>query len=103
MRLADRVAVITGAGSGMGRATAVLFAREGARVVVTDVNAAAGAETVRAIAGAGGKATFIIADVSQDAEVGALIAETVRTYGRLDILFNNAGVPQAFTPVEELS
>ena len=103
MRLVDKVAVITGAGSGMGKATAILFAREGARVVVADVNAATGAETVRTITGAGSKATFIKADVSRDADVAALVAETVRAYGRLDILFNNAGVPQAFTPVEEVS
>lgn len=103
MRLAEKVAVITGAGSGMGKATAVLFASEGARVVVADVDAVTGVETVRTITGAGGKATFIKADVSQDADVAALIVETVRAYGRLDILFNNAGVPQAFTPVEEVS
>ncbi len=101
MKLAGKVAVITGAGSGFGRASAELFAREGARVVVADLNADAGAGVAAAIEGAGGQARFVRTDVSQADDVARMIEAAVDSYGRLDILFNNAGVPMAFTPVEE--
>ncbi len=92
MRLEGRVALITGAASGIGQATALLFAREGARVAVVDVDEAGGRETVRAIAGAGGAALWVRADVSA-MEDARRAAETVAGWGgRLDILFNNAGV-----------
>ncbi len=92
MRLRDKVALITGAGSGIGRESALLFAREGAKVVVVDINDEAGEETVRLIRENGGDAIFVHADVSRAADVRNMIARAEDTYGRLDILFNNAGI-----------
>ena len=91
-RLKDKVATITGGGSGIGRATCLLFAREGAKVVVADYIAEGGNETVRQISAAGGQAVFVQADVSKSADVQNLIGAAVRNYGRVDILFNNAGI-----------
>jgi NAD(P)-dependent dehydrogenase (short-subunit alcohol dehydrogenase family) len=91
-RLDGKVALITGAGSGMGRAAAELFAREGARVVVTDVAVDAGDETVAAIRSGGGEATFVRADVSQAADCDAMVRAAVSAYGALHVLYNNAGV-----------
>jgi NAD(P)-dependent dehydrogenase (short-subunit alcohol dehydrogenase family) len=87
-----KVALVTGAGSGIGRASALAFAREGASVVVSDVDADGGAQTVHLINDLGGDATFIRADVSQSADVEALVAGSVEAYGRLDYAHNNAGV-----------
>jgi NAD(P)-dependent dehydrogenase (short-subunit alcohol dehydrogenase family) len=87
-----KVALVTGGGSGIGRATALAFAREGATVVVADVAVAGGEETVQLIYQAGAQATFCKADVSQASEVEALINKTVSTYGRLDCAHNNAGI-----------
>lgn len=89
-RLAQRVAVITGAGSGIGQAIAFLFAREGARVVVADINASAGDATVVQIQREGGEALFVSCDVARREQVEALIAGTVKAYGALHILVNNA-------------
>lgn len=91
-KLADKVALITGAGSGIGRATALLFAREGARVVVVDVVAAQGEETVAQIRQAGGTALFVPADVTRPADAERMIQTAIDQFGRLDILFNNAGI-----------
>ncbi len=87
-----KVAVVTGAASGIGRATALAFAREGANVVVSDVAAQGGEETVRLIKEAGGEATFVRCDVSQAEEVKALVAKAVDTYSRLDYDINIAGI-----------
>jgi NAD(P)-dependent dehydrogenase (short-subunit alcohol dehydrogenase family) len=91
-RLEGKVALITGAGSGMGRAAAELFAGEGARVVVTDVADDAGNATVAAVRGAGGDATYVRADVSQWTDCQAMVKCATDTYGGLHVLYNNAGI-----------
>ena len=96
MRLADKVTIITGAGGGMGRVAAQMFAKEGARVVVAEYGEAAGQETVDLIRTDGGEATFVKVDVSKEADAKAMVDHAVATYGRLDCLYNNAGVmPEA--------
>src|SRR6185369_7365666 len=92
MRLSDRIAVVTGAGSGLGRAGALELAREGARVIVSDLDAARGEETVAALRAEGREARFVRADVGKPAEAKALIDEAVAAYGGLDVLYNNAGI-----------
>jgi len=92
MRLQDKVALITGGGGGIGRETALLFAQEGAALVLTDVNDAAGEETAQLVTAAGGRARYVHADVSQAADCEAMVATAEQTFGRLDILFNNAGI-----------
>jgi NAD(P)-dependent dehydrogenase (short-subunit alcohol dehydrogenase family) len=92
MRLANKVALITGAGSGIGRETALLFAREGARIVVVDVKDEAGEAVVEELRGAGSEVIYIHADVSKAAESEAMIAAAEESFGRLDVLFNNAGI-----------
>jgi len=94
-RLPGKVALVTGASSGIGRATALAFAREGAKVVVSDVAIEGGDETVRLIKAAGGDARFVRADMARHEEIEALIRAAVDTYGRLDCAHNNAGVPGA--------
>ena len=91
-RLKEKVALITGGGSGIGRASCCLFAEHGARVVVADLAVEGGEQTVRDISAAGGQASFVRADVSKSADVQEMIRHTVQTYGRVDILFNNAGI-----------
>src|SRR5947209_8582068 len=91
-KLEGKVAIITGAGSGMGRASALLFAQEGAKVVVADVDEAGGKDTVAQIEQAGGTALFVRTDVSRAAEVQRLVSSTVARFGKLDVLFNNAGI-----------
>ena len=91
-RLENKVAVITGSGMGLGQAMALLFSREGAKIVVIDINTAAGEETVDAIRQEGGDAIFVRADVSIAADAERMIAAAVESYGRVDILVNNAGV-----------
>lgn len=92
MRLKDKVAVITGAASGIGRETCLLFAEHGAKIVAVDINEKEGAETIRKIHDTGGKALFFKADVSKAADCKNMIDAAVVQYGRLDILFNNAGI-----------
>ena len=96
MRLEGKVSIITGGGSGMGRVAAQLFAGQGARVVVAEYDEAAGDETVALVRAAGGEATFVRTDVSKEADAKAMVDHAIATYGRLDCLYNNAGVmPEA--------
>ena len=92
MRLQDKVALITGAGSGIGRESALLFAREGARVVVVDVNDGAGEAVAAQIRETGGQAVYVHADISKSAEAEGMIRAAEASFGRLDVLFNNAGI-----------
>jgi NAD(P)-dependent dehydrogenase (short-subunit alcohol dehydrogenase family) len=102
MRLGGRVAIVTGAGSGLGRAGALAFARAGARVVASDLDPEGGEETARLVRAEGGEARFVRADVGQSADAQALVDTTVATMGGLDVLYNNAGVApvgrDGFTP-----
>jgi len=95
MKLKDRVALVTGAGAGIGRAIAVRFASEGASIMVADCNRssyASGESTVKTIRDAGGKASFVLADVSKAADTENMVKSTIEMYGKLDILVNNAGI-----------
>jgi NAD(P)-dependent dehydrogenase (short-subunit alcohol dehydrogenase family) len=92
MRLAGKVAIITGAGAGIGRSTALLFAKEGAKVVVADCDPESGEKVVAQIREEGGAATFIHVDVSKAADAERMARETVEMYGSLNILVNNAGI-----------
>jgi NAD(P)-dependent dehydrogenase (short-subunit alcohol dehydrogenase family) len=96
VRLADKVCIITGAGGGMGRVAARMFAAEGAKVVVAEFSEPAGNETVRLVTEAGGVASFVQADVSREPSAKAMVEYAMDTYGRLDVLNNNDGVmPEA--------
>ncbi len=99
-RLEGKVAVVTGGASGMGRATVERFLAEGARVVIGDVNEAAGAETLGALA-AGERLVFAASDVAEEADIEALVALARHRFGRIDIMFNNAGIGGAFGPIGE--
>ena len=100
-RLDGKIALVTGGSSGIGRASALAFARERAKVVVADVTAEGGQETVRLIKEAGGEARFLKVDVARAAEVETLITQTVAAYGRLDCAYNNAGIEGAFVSTTE--
>lgn len=101
-RFPAKIAFVTGAASGLGRATAVAFAAEGARVAIVDRTEDALRQTADAIKGAGGEVLVIACDVSMPQQVEAAIARTVETFGRLDIAFNNAGVENKPTPLAEI-
>jgi NAD(P)-dependent dehydrogenase (short-subunit alcohol dehydrogenase family) len=92
MKLKDKIAIVTGAGMGMGRAAALRLAQEGAKVVVADINADAGNQTVREIHDAGGQSTFVCTDVAKANDVAAMVAAAEQSYGGLDIIFNNAAI-----------
>ena len=93
MRLKEKVGIITGAGSGMGRETALLFAQEGARIIAADMNKESAEETSKLIKQSGGEAFAIGADVTKEDDVKSMVALAVDKYGKLDVLFNNAGYP----------
>jgi NAD(P)-dependent dehydrogenase (short-subunit alcohol dehydrogenase family) len=96
MRLQDKVTIITGGASGMGRVAARMFATEGAKVVVADVTAAAAEAVVEEITAAGGQARAVVADVSREADAKRMVDETIAAFGRVDVLYNNAGImPEA--------
>ena len=99
--LEGKVAIITGGTSGIGRDTAVLFAKEGAKVVVAGRREAEGKETVELIHAAGGEGVFVQTDVAKTADVQGLVEKTVAKFGRVDIGFNNAGVEGAWIPITE--
>jgi NAD(P)-dependent dehydrogenase (short-subunit alcohol dehydrogenase family) len=100
MRLAGKVAIITGAGSGIGRGTANLFAKEGATVVIAEIDPETGQRTADEITAAGGTATFVQTDVHEEDQIKLMVAETVNRYGRLDVLMNNAYWNKGGTVVE---
>jgi NAD(P)-dependent dehydrogenase (short-subunit alcohol dehydrogenase family) len=96
MRLQDKVSIITGGGSGMGRVAALMFAAEGAKVVVADVTEATAGAVVDEVRAAGGEASGVAVDVSKEADARRMVEHAVATYGRVDVLYNNAGImPQA--------
>lgn len=104
MRLADKVALITGSASGMGRLAAEIFAREGASVVVTDIMEKEGEETAQSIRDAGGRAIFVKGNVASNDDVKHVVDMSIAAFGRIDVLYNNAGImPAADTSVVETS
>ncbi len=103
MRLKDKIAIVTGAGSGFGRGIALRFAAEGAKVVVNDLNAENGEHTVEDVTEAGGNARFVAGDVSRDADVKRLVEFALAAYGGLDVVVNNAGTTHKNQPMLEVS
>ena len=103
MRLSGKTVIITGAGSGFGRASAYLFAREGARLVVTDINSSAVEQTAITIKSGGGEAFHVHADVQDATQVKKLVTVALDKLGKIDILFNNAGIGQKLNAIENIS
>ncbi|MGW7689014.1 glucose 1-dehydrogenase [Streptomyces asiaticus] len=102
-RFANKVAFVTGAGSGIGRATAIAFAAEGADVVVADIDSAGSEETARLAAEHDGQVLTVKCDVTSSSDIRAAVEQTVREFGRLDIAFNNAGIEQPPAPLVDIS
>lgn len=102
MKLQKKVAIVTGAASGIGRASAIAFAREGARVIAVDIDKSRGEETAAMIAALGGEAFFAHADVSNEADCKLFVEQALALWGRIDILFNNAGIVLV-RPLEEMT
>ena len=102
MRLKDKIAIITGAGSGIGRGIALTFAKEGAKVAVVDLSEEGGKETLEEIKKIKGEAIFIKTDVSKSDEVAKMVSQVLRTFGRIDIVVNNAGIVK-FSPMHEIT
>ncbi|MFD1926756.1 SDR family oxidoreductase [Sporosarcina siberiensis] len=103
MRLNDKVAIVTGAGSGIGKEIANLYANEGAKVIVCDLNEEAANDVVNQITSSGGQAVAITANVANEEDIQHLFDQTVATYGTLDILVNNAGIMDNFVPIAEIT
>lgn len=103
MRLAGKTAIVTGAGSGMGKAISLLYAKEGANVVVADINQASINAVVAEIKAAGGQAVAVEANVAKQADIDNMVQTAVNTFGSLDVLVNNAGIMDNFVPVGELT
>ncbi|MBM7587854.1 NAD(P)-dependent dehydrogenase (short-subunit alcohol dehydrogenase family) [Bacillus pakistanensis] len=102
MELKNKIAVITGAGSGIGRAASMKLAGNGAKVVLVDFNKEAGEKTLNLIQEQGGKGIFVHADVSKSEDVQRYVNTAIETYGRIDVFFNNAGIIQKFAPLTEV-
>jgi 3-oxoacyl-[acyl-carrier protein] reductase len=102
MRLSNKVAMITGSGSGIGRASAILFSKEGAKITIADIDEKGGQQTVDIIKQKKGDAIFIHTDVSKANDVERMMKITLEQYGKLDILFNNAGIGMPFMPIEDV-
>jgi NAD(P)-dependent dehydrogenase (short-subunit alcohol dehydrogenase family) len=102
MRLKDKIAVVTGAGSGMGKSIAIVYASEGAKVVVSDINEVSANATVDEIKSTGGEAIAVLANVAKEEDIQYLIDTAVQTYGTLDILVNNAGIMDNFEPAGDI-
>jgi NAD(P)-dependent dehydrogenase (short-subunit alcohol dehydrogenase family) len=100
-RLDDKVAIVTGAGAGMGKAAAILFAKEGAKVVAAEWVAEWGEEVVKTIKESGGEAVFVKTDVSKTEDVIRMVKTAVETYGKLDVLYNNAGIASDWAPTTD--
>ena len=103
MKLKNRVALITGAGIGIGRAEALLFSSEGAKIIVADINDPGGKKTVAEVKANGGEAIYFHTDLTKGTEVKQLIDKIMKKYGKIDIIINNAGIPQKPTPIEDIS
>jgi NAD(P)-dependent dehydrogenase (short-subunit alcohol dehydrogenase family) len=103
MRLTDKVAIITGGASGIGEATARLFAKEGAHVAIFDINDGRGASLAAALSASGRRALYVHCDVSDESQVAAAVASAFDSFGRIDILFNNAGAQPTRIPLDETS
>jgi len=103
MKLQDKSVVITGAASGMGKAMAILFAQEGAKVVVADINEAAIQAVVEEIASFGGQAKGVVVNVTKEEDVARMIDTAVQSFGKLDVLVNNAGIMDAMMPAETVT
>ena len=101
MMLKNKIALVTGASSGIGRAVALVWAREGARVVVSDMNRAGGEETVALVRAQGGESIFLAADVGQPKDAQSLVEQTVAHFGRLDVACNNAGIGGPSAPIAD--
>ena len=92
MRLRNKIAIVTGGSSGIGKASSILFAKEGAKIIVADINDKAGEDVARMIKEKSGEATFVHCDVTKENQARDLISKAVEKYSRLDVLYNNAGI-----------